>query len=332
MLPYPNQNLICPTGVRERERDFYMDGGDRWPATSAPYNRKVIGNILQRFRPIAPKPVVGGCLNKTDDEAIGGTRISIGRNRRFKRKYVRVRKDNNNHSNSNRYYKVEMTRAQTADLCKDAGSDGSGSHRDIVTLQLLPEKGDDLGTREAVFNFTDSTGKYCKANNTYGDPLPGENYTVMSLSQSRRTVADSWVTVECVTGTCTDEAIRSQLGRTDTERVRHLEGDTCPGFVSDGSNRVRWVNGSYRRMMGVTGEEDVRVWVLVTVDQMGEMACMGDIYGAVTCRVRVRCESTWHEEKSRSVVKMAVPCDVWKMGSGGFAWRLDVEAALCLGR
>ncbi|XP_010554099.1 PREDICTED: uncharacterized protein LOC104823971 [Tarenaya hassleriana] len=310
-----------------------MDDENRQRAAASTGDRIVISKIMQRFRPIAPKPVPGGCLNKIHDEAFANAKRSAGRNRRSKRKYVRVRNnnksknsDNNINSNSNGYNKRKIKSAPTADLDKDAGDDGSGLHKDIVTLQLLPEKEKDLGTREPVFGFRDSVSTGDSTENNYRDPrLSIEDRTIVSLSPLDRTVVESWVTVECVTGTCTDGSIRNQLlGRTDVERLRCLEVDTCPGFVSDGSNRVRWVNGSYRRMMGLTlsGGGDVRVWVVVTE----EMACIGELYGAVTCRVRVQYESTWRKKK------MTVPCDVWRLGSGGFAWRLDVEAALCLGR
>ncbi|KAF2305984.1 hypothetical protein GH714_009279 [Hevea brasiliensis] len=48
-------------------------------------------------------------------------------------------------------------------------------------------------------------------------------------------------------------------------------------------------------------------------------------YPTFTCWVRL--QYTWPKEKFSQMF----PCDVWKMESGGFAWRLDVKAALSLG-
>lgn len=49
------------------------------------------------------------------------------------------------------------------------------------------------------------------------------------------------MTVESVTEA---SAASIESWMTDVERVRNLEGDTCPAFVSDGMNRVAWVNGA----------------------------------------------------------------------------------------
>ncbi|KAF2316465.1 hypothetical protein GH714_041806 [Hevea brasiliensis] len=107
--------------------------------------------------------------------------------------------------------------------------------------------------------------------------------------------------------------------------------DTRPGFISDGSNRVRWVNGAYQSMVSVMKEKEnegqgqsgeIMVW-LVTKEKL-----IPYMYScAFTCWVRL--QYAWKEKKYSSQM---VPCDVWRMDCGGFAWRLDVEAALGLGR
>ncbi|KAJ6776897.1 hypothetical protein OIU74_000971 [Salix koriyanagi] len=52
-----------------------------------------------------------------------------------------------------------------------------------------------------------------------------------------------------------------------------------------------------------------------------------DCASAFSCWVRL--QNSWQKEKCS---KTAVPCDVWRMDFGGFAWRLDVDSALSLGR
>ena len=111
-----------------------------------------------------------------------------------------------------------------------------------------------------------------------------------------------------------------------------MEVDTCPWFISDGLNRVQWVNGAYKRMlMAGKGNDDgmlspppeIMVWLVIKQE-------LPRFCTAFSCKVRL--QHTWQKEKCSKML----PCDVWKMddgdGGGGFAWRLDVEAALSLGR
>ncbi|KAL1223154.1 hypothetical protein V5N11_010475 [Cardamine amara subsp. amara] len=285
---------------------------------SADQDKTVIGKIMQRFRPIAPKPAVGESSDDTKSSRF------LGRNRsRSKRKYVRVR-DKKTSSGSNNKDRIvsKNNGCHGGNIKTDLDKKIEGDDRsDIVTLQLLPEKDRDLRN-----NGDDQAGEYCSDLSDLS--LYGS--TVGQSSSLDRTVLESWVTVECVSDTCTDLGgyhILEQLGRMNQgeERVmRMLEVDTCPWLVSDGSNRVCWVNRAYRRMMGAPDVEMVRVKLVVARDLMEEIACIVGLYGAVTCRVRVRYEpSTWR--------KMTVLCDVWRIRSGGFAWRLDVESALRLG-
>jgi hypothetical protein len=81
--------------------------------------------------------------------------------------------------------------------------------------------------------------------------------------------------------------------------------DTCPGFISDGYGRVTWINGAYREMMG---EGVVALVMKVNGVRVVQFAC-----------------GSGRERNS-----LTVPCDVWRMDCGGFAWRLDVKAALSL--
>lgn len=281
-------------------------------------DKTVISKIMQRFRPIAPKPAVGESSDDTKSCRF------LGRNR-SKRKYVRVRNRNISSGSTNNNDRIIKNRWDGEKIKTDLDKEIDDDDRsDIITLQLLPEKDGD----QAEKRHTDPSDM---------DPKTG----LTILSSLIRKVVESWLTVECVSDTCTDLGGYNilQLGRMDQgeERLmRMLEVDTCPWLVSDLSNRVYWVNRAYRRMIGdPDAEVHVRVWLVVAMELMEEITCMVELYGAVTCRARVRYEpSTWRKEKSQSEseVKMTVPCDVWRIRSGGFAWRLDVESALRLGR
>lgn len=130
------------------------------------------------------------------------------------------------------------------------------------------------------------------------------------------TVTESSVTIESVTDVTT---AFGRLGGTDDGIMKNLELDTCPGFVSDGRNMVRWTNPAFRKMTRV--QEGRKVSLVVKCELPVE-------YLAFSCRVRVKC-ATWRKEKGPSC--QVVPCDVWRMDFGGLAWRLDLNAALTLG-
>ncbi|GFZ19114.1 hypothetical protein Acr_27g0008530 [Actinidia rufa] len=153
------------------------------------------------------------------------------------------------------------------------------------------------------------------------DSMP-EKSAIIAFRPSDRsdlTVVESRVTVECVMNACMEGG---ELGSTDVERIKNLEVDTCPAFISDGGYEVRWVNLAYKRMVcaedgGVPPETAVELVV---------QAELPAAYPAFPCRVRV--EYTWRKAKHTRTM----PCDVWRMDFGGFAWKLDVKAALSLGR
>ncbi|CAN7016870.1 unnamed protein product [Brassica oleracea var. botrytis] len=288
-------------------------------------DKTVVSRIMQRFRPIAPKPPVGESSDNTKSCRF------LRRNRRSKRKYVRVRNKNISSGSSNNNKDMRCSNKKACgdgekiktDLDEEIGGEDKS---DIVTLQLLPDKDKDH-----------QAGK----DNT--DPSAMDPRTSLNISSSLdRTVVESWLTVECMNNTCTElggyhKLQLSRMNEGEEIVMRMLYFDTCPWLVSDGSNRVYWINRAYRNMLGdPNAEVTIKVWLVVATDLMEEMSCMVESYGAVTCRVRVRYDtSTWRNEKSHSEseVKMTVPCDVWRMGSsGGLAWRLDVESALTLGR
>ncbi|KAG2307809.1 hypothetical protein Bca4012_083209 [Brassica carinata] len=290
----------------------------------ADQDKTVVSKIMQRFRPIAPRPAVGESSDDTKSCRF------LGRNRRPKRKYVRVRNNNINSGSSNNNKDMICSNKKACGDGENIKTDldeeiGGEDRSDIVTLQLLPDKDTDH-----------------QAGNKHTDPSDMDPRTCLARSSSLdRTVVESWLTVECVNDTCTKLGgyHKLQLSRMNEEEeivMRMLDADTCPWLVSDGSNRVFWINRAYRNMLGdPDAEVTIKVWLVVATDLMEEMSCMVELYGAVTCKVRVRYDpSTCRNEKSHSEseAKMTVLCDVWRMGSSGFAWRLDVESALTLGR
>ncbi|KAK2661536.1 hypothetical protein Ddye_000110 [Dipteronia dyeriana] len=292
--------------------------------------------IMLRFRPIAPKPVGGG---GSDSKNV------LVNKKRCKRKYVRVSKNN---SGYRRKKKTTLTQVD------GTGSEG-GSDNKMVTLQLLPERADSISEDEDPIPTSRRTSSQC--NNYLDDAktrelekhLKKDNQAVfdscmVGLGVNQTVAVETLVTVESVsaadTSTCNNNMDFRGIGSSGRlEIMMKLERDTCPAFISDGLNRVQWVNGAYRRMVMVRllEKQEVQSSAAETAVTLLVSLVMKDNYrllklpSSFTSKVRV--EYRWQNQKEKEKEIMVVPCDVWRiMEVGGFAWRLDVQAALSLGR
>lgn len=296
------------------------------PYTAGVYDMSKVDRIMLRYRPIAPKPAAGGSVSGGSSPDNSEANASSGRG---KRKYVKQRGKKSSSKGcrkySNKRRKSSSDETETGQNSSSTGGSVSGGDP-AVTLPLLPETPDRRDSpargspneRQTIWlnfgNNDNSSGRKTNDNQERfdaGHVSSGLDRTVVTTPQPTRLVG-SIVTVESVAETWVDAY---GLGWKDEERMRNLEEDTCPGFVSDGYNRVGWTNGAYREMVG--GE--VVVWLV-----MKERVPI--TYPAFTCKVKV--QYTCGKERCSVVV----PCDAWKMDGGGFAWRLDVKAALSLGR
>lgn len=266
-----------------------------------------VQRIMLRFRPIAPKPTAG---SSNSGSSSSESSDAFPKGGRPKRKYVRDGSANNS-KRCNRKRKLSPDQNDP-----------------VVTLPLLPETPDPKNPRA-----TDPTVPAPKDLLSDGNvPMwlnfeniaPGKADPPVPFwypDQSPTRAAGSCVTVECVTETWVEG---DGLGSTDEERTEKLSRDTCPAFISDGYGRVTWTNGAYRSMVGQSGGSKQGVWLAIRekVGMAVRRAVAG--YPSFTCRVRM--EYTCGKKKS----SLTVPCDVWRMDNGGFAWRLDVKAALSL--
>ena len=318
------------------------------------YDTSKVGQIMLRFRPIAPKPAAGGSVS-----GAGGSKLENGetknRGGRGKRRIVR---DNNN-SNITKRCNRKKRNAHSPESYDDKRRRLVPDEK-VVTLPLLPETPEPKDTPAKISpeardsskwlsfeNFVSSTENNIIANNNKVDEnmfcggwsaAKAADPTVVMMPRPMRMVESS-VMVECVTDTWTEGINKYGLGFTDEERRMNLEKDTCPGFVSDGYGRVTWTNGAYRKMVSQGCEDDNDHDYMYGGDQMRMMVrlVMKEdslpvtmlMCPAFTCRVRLQCYTNGKKEIKSS---LTLPCDVWRMDSGGFAWRLDVNAALCLGR
>ncbi|KAI3713273.1 hypothetical protein L1987_71847 [Smallanthus sonchifolius] len=292
-----------------------MGGGKRCVKTGCaggdPEDKMIINQMMLRFRPIAPRPVT--------------VEISAGfapvKGKRAKRKYVRVKK------------KKKMIAEECNLTIKD---DNRWMSLDRTVAMLEVSNGGEFVTdpvrKVQEWISFDVSGKNGYDNDIIGRwitparPSEGLHDVDLAMTVKREKLVESWITVESVIGTCEDDV--RELRCTDEEIWKDLETDSCPGFISNGYDEVQWVNLAYRRMVDpdpdggeVAPPPQVVVWLGVKVEKSAFEYC-----SAFSCRVRV---VYMLSEKKK---QMTVPCDVWKMDSGGYAWRLDVKAALSLGR
>lgn len=276
-------------------------------ATGAQDHMSTMQRIMLRFRPIAPKPVAGGT---TSDGYSSESGDALFRGGRARRKNVR---DNNSTATEKR--RVRRRKNE---------SSPEQNHPVPVTLPLLPETPDPKESPARDITLSEAN----KVRNNYNNELNRNSPGWLSFENrgnSKVEAADpvalrlgggySSVTVECVTDTWVEG---EGLGSTDEERRAKLSVDTCPGFISDGYGRVTWTNGAYREMMGEG--------VVALVMQASAVV----LYPSFTCRVGV-VQFACGSGSGRGSYSLTVPCDVWRMDCGGFAWRLDVKAALSLG-
>lgn len=280
-------------------------------------DKTIINRTTLRFRPIAPKPTTGGSVFAGSTVEKENAVVSRGRT---KRKYVRVRR------NSTGCNKGKRRITLSTEGIRESSS---------ATLQLLPDNCTDDGS---WCSKVDQTVQIKQDQEADGNPFDRSDLMsssdlglvshtrsvdpTVAIPQNMRAAA-AWVTVEYVCDTCMD--VRG-LGCTDSERIRNLEGDTCPGFISDGSNRVIWINSAFRKMMGQQQSEGLGLSPEIDVC-LATQDRLPPYMKALTCQAKA--QYTWQKEK---FTQMVVPCDAWRMDGGGFAWRLDVKAALSLGR
>ncbi|CAA3000930.1 Hypothetical predicted protein [Olea europaea subsp. europaea] len=294
-----------------------MSGAKTWSAVGfsggVVHDRTIINRIMLRYRPIAPKPVTEGTVSGSTPVEI---KAGVGNKKRIKRKYVRVKKTERRCNTS----KILNRSEDRKDLDID---------RTDVTLQLLPkttsvEDSKETGSSknmdvlvekpQILINFDNSEN-----NNNRFSAVRLPERSDLGAAVPLKEVVESWIMVDQITKAWVDGG---GIGCTDMEMVKNLEMDTCPGLISDGLNRVQWVNCAYRKMVAPPEREqavEMTVWLVVKEE-------ISLPWQAFACTVRV--VYTWQKERH----SQTMPCDVWKMEFGGFAWRFDANAALSLGR
>lgn len=283
-------------------------GGSGGGGGGGAYDMSKVDRIMLRYRPIAPRPDSGGSSSPPLDSV-------SPKSRRGKRKYS---KENSSSSGGGG---GSVNSNGNSKRCNKRRNEEAKNGSEIVTLRLLLETPERKEPPRVLVPAPESDAA-ASSWLSFGDD--GRHQTAKKsldltkglLTARTETVVSSLLTVECVTEG------EYELGCTDEEKKMNLERDTCPGFISDGLGRVVWTNGSYRDL--VIGKDmccsKMSVWLV-----MNEKPLLTK--RAFTCRMRLQ-----YTCRDNEVSSITSPCDGWKMNDGGFAWRLDVNAALFLGR
>ncbi|KAL3636672.1 hypothetical protein CASFOL_018971 [Castilleja foliolosa] len=257
--------------------------------------QSVVNRIMLRFRPIAPKP-----LDVCEPEKYN----KDGAWRRTKRKYVRIR---------GRQGKTKDEKNSPPPLPENSSiEDESSPEKLAVTLQLLPERPDTSPERSN--NITDPCNYQVTAE------ICGEGSEDIITAG---TVVETTIIVDLVTVRFGHDEVG--LGFSDEEIIYRLKKDTCPGFISDWTNKVIWVNEAYKNMVMAVEDGETSAaekGFLVYLEVKDELP---RFYPSFACRVRVIQRSGQGQKWNK-----IVPCDVWRMEFDRFAWRLDVNTALSL--
>ncbi|MFS7940145.1 hypothetical protein Hanom_Chr05g00460221 [Helianthus anomalus] len=291
------------------------------------YGMSKVERIMLKFRPIAPKPIAAGsgssCSTVEHSDGSGGTP-------RRKRRYVRVN-NNNNKKNNNNTSPVSKKRklSNNHNIVSSGGAHGGDT---VVTLALMPEtpdrKENSLATsspsekQDVLFSGTTINNKnpsqvLLSFNSMQSTARDGH---VIASPKPQKLMVTSLVTVECVTETWVNG---DGVGLTDQARIMSMEMDTCPSFITNSRDTVVWTNKAYREK--ITGSDNYSDEMVMVVVKKFNRVTLPVCHPAFTCTVKV----TWGADRATAVT---APCDVWRLCNGGYAWRLDVKAALSLGR
>lgn len=276
----------------------------------------IIDQIMLKYRPIAPRPVTA----ESSGQAVP-MKDGMSKRKRVKRKYVRVKK--------------RKSKSKATGCSLSINDNKSWFDLDRAVAMLEDSKGNELVVTDPLQNVSNWISFELPGNNRKSfmnnliSSAPSEQLSSdlhgvdLATAMPQRKVWESWITMESVTGTCED---RRLLGYTDEEIWKNLESDSCPGFISNSFDEVLWVNPAYRRMLDLNSEGRAPVAeVAVRLGVKVEKSLVVKYLPAFSCRVRIV------YPLSEKKTQMVVPCDVCKMDSGGFAWRLDVKSALSLG-
>lgn len=266
-----------------------------------------VDRIMLRFRPIAPKPAAGGSVSGLTQDNPGSAASSRTSGTPSRATRRRCRTSGGTSATVSRKRRALQEEKSKPDVAE------------VVTLSLLP----DAPVSSPSSGSGSGSGSETSPSPSQQSVLPlrrpspiflGSEPAPVLAPQPVRPVG-SWLSVECMTGTWVEGENRFASGEEAVSSI--VNDETCPCFISDGWNRVTWTNEAYRKMVG-GGEGEEMVVGLAMKEKIPETQ------RAFSCRVRVQytCRNS-----------LMVPCDVWRMiNGGGFAWRLDIKAALSLGR
>ncbi|GAA0151418.1 hypothetical protein LIER_10144 [Lithospermum erythrorhizon] len=306
-------------------------------------NKLMISQIMQKFRPIAPKPLSSEGKSLSNDVVISAKKTG-----RIKRKYSR-RKKGVCKKSTHIKKKEEFIGENSGSIIDD----------EVVTttLQLLPLKSGDkpccLFESSQILKSL-SSSKSSEEDAQADDQVAYEHtalllkcpYNFLNLSslspggkeeismmRQKVRVVETWIVIEFITGICIEFHNNLLLWLSDNEKIKHLQLDLSPCFVSDNLDKVVFVNEAYKKMVLFSHEDINNNFVenncKVKVELVMKEKVPNWFPKAFSCTARVIQYKWWRGQEKK--FSRTIPCDVWRMDIGGFAWKLDTKTALGLG-
>uniref|UniRef100_A0ACD5Z7M9 Uncharacterized protein n=1 Tax=Avena sativa TaxID=4498 RepID=A0ACD5Z7M9_AVESA len=259
-----------------------------------------MGNIMLKFRPIAPKPAAMAPAAPTPTP-VTASLAAAGKGKRKAAAGGRGRRGRKPKKATT--VAVLTTAAPATQKHKPLSSPSSSSS----------------GTT-SVDSSTPPPPPPPPAMPRQGDLAPAHDLVRhVAALQALRPVA-SCVTIESVTGTWRDGEAPSAAACGG--------GDEAPAFVSDQWGRVTWMNMAFSRAVSAgdaaTAPPPASDAGVVLAARDGAAVPAWGTCAGFTCRVRV----TYDACPRRG--SLVAPCDVWRLDAGCYLWRLDLQATLTL--
>lgn len=219
---------------------------------------------------------------------------------------------------------------------------GLGIPKPLATFSLhkhQPQPGlklDNSSSRATLWGFVKKFTPAPQDKDMMDSPHSTKKAAMVIMPQALRPVG-STVLVECITDTNSQAC---PLCGSMEEIEEQLEADNCPALISDFNNRVRWANSAYKQMVGQPECSWLESPAAGNAHAAKVMRINGEIVlilqrfqlpqsaTAFSCRVKIQ----WTNGGEKS--SMTLPCDVTRSDGDSkdcfYAWKFDVQAALCL--
>uniref|UniRef100_A0ACD5UJ71 Uncharacterized protein n=1 Tax=Avena sativa TaxID=4498 RepID=A0ACD5UJ71_AVESA len=261
-----------------------------------------MGNIMLKFRPIAPKPAAMAPAPMTPPVTTAAAAGAAGKGKRKAAAGGRGRRGR------------KPKKATTAVA--------------VVTAAAPATQKVDLRKDKPLSSPSSSSSGTTSVDSSTPPPPPPakEGFSAML---PRPDLAHAHVVLRPVASCVTIESVAATWREGEAPSAAAGGVDEAPAFVSDQWGRVTWMNMAFSR---AASAGDAATAPPVPASDAGVVLAARDgaavpawgTCAGFTCRVRV----TYDACPRRG--SLVAPCDVWRLDAGCYLWRLDLQATLTL--